>query len=48
MNFDEILKLCESQIRREIPEYDKERIIVAFNKHCERIQKVIDSYGKKR
>lgn len=47
-NFDEILKMCEVQIGCDIPDVDRERIIVAFNMHCERIQKVIDDYIEKK
>lgn len=48
MNFDEIINLSEKQIGCDIPSYEKEKIIVSFNKHCEIIQDVINSYRKKR
>lgn len=48
LNFDEILKMCEIQIGCDIPAENRERLIVAFNSHCERIQSVIDDYRRKR
>lgn len=48
MNFDEIINLCEKQIGREIPKYEKEKIIVSFNKTQEKIQEVIDEYKKRK
>lgn len=48
MNFDEIIKMCEKQIGREIPADVKKQIIVAFNMHCERIRIVIDNYMEKK
>lgn len=48
MNFDIILQNVEKQIGREIPDYEKEKIIVAFNKNCSKIQSVIDSYRKRK
>lgn len=48
MNFDEIIKLCEKQIGRQIPKYEKEKIIVSFNKTQEKIQEVIDKYKKRK
>ena len=49
-NFNEILKMSEVQIGRDIPDDDKGRLIEAFNKHCNRIKGVVDSYSdnKKR
>lgn len=48
MNFDIILQNVEKQIGREIPDYEKEKIIVAFNKNCSKIQSVIDRYRKRK
>jgi hypothetical protein len=48
MNFDKIINLCEKQIGREIPKYEKEKIITSFNKNCEKIQGVINEYKKRK
>ena len=48
MNFDAILDMVEKQIGVEIPEYEKEKIIVAFNKNSEKITEIIDSFKIKR
>ena len=48
MNFDVILSMVEEQIGVEIPLDKKEKIILAFNKNCERITDVIDSFKVKK